>query len=237
MAGVVYSGERKMEKPGDTLDEEAALVVKERLPFVGRGGLKLQEALNRFAFDVKGKVVADIGSSTGGFTDCLIQNGVEKVYAVDVDTRQLDWRLRRHPRVTLVEKNARYLSQDDFGDVPDMATLDVSFISLLKILPAISRMKGFVSLLALVKPQFEAGRRDVGRKGVVREASVHKAVLKRTVDGAEEMGFYPRGLIRSSTRGQKGNVEFFIFFSREKPVGHRASVGDWIDEAVRDEKN
>jgi 23S rRNA (cytidine1920-2'-O)/16S rRNA (cytidine1409-2'-O)-methyltransferase len=237
LAGLVQSEGRPVRKAGELLSPEAPLDLKSRLPFVGRGGLKLEEALDRFGVDVAGVVAADIGSSTGGFTDCLLQRGARKVYAVDVDTRQLDWRLRGDARVVLVEKNARALQPSDFAESPEVATMDVSFISILKIVPALRGISGTRVLLALVKPQFEAGRRDVGKKGIVRDPGVWGRVLTDVVAGVEREGFKTRGLIRVSTRGQKGNVEFFGHFVREEAAGNPDAVRAWIKEAVNDEKD
>jgi 23S rRNA (cytidine1920-2'-O)/16S rRNA (cytidine1409-2'-O)-methyltransferase len=235
MAGLVFSGDMNILKPGSLLDEAAAMAIKDRLPFASRGGLKLAEALDRFAVDVRGRTAVDIGSSTGGFTDCLLQRGARKVYAVDVDTKQLDWKLRADPRVATIEKNARYLVPGDLPEPPDVITVDVSFISLLKVLPAVREIPGHWLLLALIKPQFEAGRRDVGKKGIVRDPAVHEAVLGRVVRGARETGLALRGLIRCATRGQKGNVEFFGCWAATGPDPGRASEELWIKEAVRDE--
>jgi 23S rRNA (cytidine1920-2'-O)/16S rRNA (cytidine1409-2'-O)-methyltransferase len=232
MAGLVVCGSRTVLKPGDALEEGAAIILKGRLPFVGRGGLKLAEALDRFGVSVAGKTAVDIGSSTGGFTDCLLQRGARRVYAVDVDTRQLDWRLRGDPRVVTVEKNARYLEAKDIPAPPDLVTVDVSFISILKIMPALTGIPGSWLLLALIKPQFEAGRLEVGKKGIVRDPTVHESVLNRIVAGARESGFGLRGILRCSTRGQKGNVEFFGFWAKGGGEGAADSAADWIKEAV-----
>jgi 23S rRNA (cytidine1920-2'-O)/16S rRNA (cytidine1409-2'-O)-methyltransferase len=235
MAGLVFSGETTIAKPGNLLDPEADLRLKGRLPFVSRGGLKLAEVLDRFAVDVKGKTAVDIGCSTGGFTDCLLQRGARRVYAVDVDTKQLDWQLRRDPRVVTVEKNARYLKPGDIAEPPDLVTVDVSFISLIKVLAAVKEIPGAWILLALVKPQFEAGRGEVGKKGIVRNPAVREEVLGRVVRGIGEMGFGLRGLIRSSTRGQKGNEEFFSYWARGEAGPDSEAREIWIKEAVRHE--
>jgi 23S rRNA (cytidine1920-2'-O)/16S rRNA (cytidine1409-2'-O)-methyltransferase len=232
MAGLALTGGRAISKPGSLLEDDADLAIKERHPFVGRGGLKLAEALDHFAVDVRGKTAVDVGASTGGFTDCLLQRGARKVYAVDVDTGQLDWKLRSDPRVVLVRKNARYLEPGDIPEPAGVITVDVSFISLLKVLPALRGLVGEGLVLALVKPQFEAGRREVGKKGIVRDPAVHKAVLGRVVAGAREAGFVLRDLIRCSTRGQKGNVEFFGCFTKAGPDPGRAADESRIKEAV-----
>lgn len=238
MAGLVSSGGERVEKAGTTLDAAAEIVIKKTLPYVSRAGAKLAQALDAFGVDPTGKVVADVGASTGGFTDCLLQRGAKKVYAVDVDTKQLDWRLGRDERVVLVEKNARNLVPGDFKERPDIITLDVSFISILKVLPALKNVLAGVggragTLLALIKPQFEADRGQVGKGGVVRDPAVHAEVLKRVVIGAEEAGFRARGLVRCATRGRTGNSEFFAHFSLS---GDRsAAVSAWIKEVIGDE--
>ncbi len=235
MAGLVSSGRRAVLKPGELLDEAADLAVASPLPYVGRGGLKLEEALDRFGVDVAGAVAVDLGSSTGGFTDCLLKRGARKVYAVDVDTKQLDWALRRDPRVVPVEKNARHLEPGDIGEAPDVVTADLSFISLLKVLPAVRKLPGDWVLLALIKPQFEAGRKQVGKKGVVRDPAVHQEVLGRIVEGARELGFGLEGVIACSTRGQRGNREFFVRWAKGRPGLNRNLIPLWIKEAASHE--
>jgi 23S rRNA (cytidine1920-2'-O)/16S rRNA (cytidine1409-2'-O)-methyltransferase len=256
MAGLVSSSGERVEKAGTILDAEAALDVKKTSPFVSRAGAKLAQALDAFGVDPAGKVAADVGASTGGFTDCLLLRGAKKVYAVDVDTKQLDWRLRRDERVVLIEKNARNLVAGDFEERPDIVTLDVAFISILKVLPALKNVlmgggaraggsdgrgmhmaggmgRGAGTLLALIKPQFEADRRQVGKGGVVRDPAVHAEVLERVVIGAEEAGFRTLGFVRCATRGRTGNSEFFAHFSLS---GNRiAAVSAYIKEVIGDE--
>ena len=235
MAGLVTSAGRPILKPGELVDEEAAFEVAIPLPFVSRGGLKLEEALDRFGIDVGGMAALDIGASTGGFVDCLLKRGATRVYAVDVDVKQLDWGLSRDPRVVTVEKNARYLAPEDIAEAPDIVTMDVSFISVLNILSALQAIPGAWALISLIKPQFEAGPQDVGKKGVVRDPAIHAAVLARVVEGAREIGFGLAGLIRCSTRGQKGNVEFFARWAKGEPDINAALVPSWIKEAVSHE--
>lgn len=232
MAGLVSSGPKRVEKPGQLLDAEAPLEVARPLPFVSRGGLKLDEALDRFAVDVRGLVGLDIGASTGGFVDCLLKRGAVRVYAVDVDTKQLDWTLTKDPRVVPIEKNARELAAADIPEAPGIVTMDVSFISVLKVLPALLALPGGWTLVSLVKPQFEAGPKDVGKKGVVRDPAVHAEVLERVLAGARALGFGCRGLVRCSTRGQKGNVEFFAHWVKGAPDLDAGRVPEWIKEAV-----
>lgn len=235
MAGLVTSAGRPVLKAGELIDDGAELKVACPRPFVSRGGLKLEEALERFGIDVGGMVALDIGASTGGFVDCLLKRGATRVYAVDVDTKQLDWGLSRDARVTAIEKNARYLRSEDLPGPPDIVTMDVSFISVLMILPALKAIPGAWTLVALIKPQFEAGPRDVGKKGVVRNENVHAEVLARIVGGARELGFGLAGLIRCSTRGQKGNVEFFVRWVKGSPDLDADSIPSMIKEAVSHE--
>lgn len=232
MAGSVTSAGQPVRKAGELVDAEAPLEIAQPFPFVSRGGLKLDEALTRFAIDVRGLIALDIGASTGGFVDCLLQRGAAKVYAVDVDTKQLDWNLSKDPRVVLIEKNARELAPTDIPEAPGVVTMDVSFISVLKILPALEGIAGDWPLVSLIKPQFEAGPRDVGRKGVVRDPTVHAEVLTRVLAEARSLGFGCRGLIRCSTRGQKGNVEFFAWWIRGSPDLNADLIPSWIKEAV-----
>jgi len=238
MAGQVFSEGEKVAKPGQPLKPGQDLEVRAGLPYVGRGGLKLEEALDVFGVDVSGRVAADLGASTGGFTDCLLQRGARRVYAVDVDTRQLDQRLRRDPRVTLIEKNARLLGAADFPEALDLVTADLSFISVLKVLPAVKTFLGKGRLLALLKPQFEAGRGEAGRgKGVVRDREVHARVLRSLVAGAADQGFGLRGMLKCSTAGQKGNREFFALWSlQDAPLGSER-VERLVKEVVWDEKD
>ena len=235
MAGLVTAGGRPVAKPGELIDPETPLEVTRPLPFVGRGGLKLEEALDRFGIDVGGLVALDIGASTGGFVDCLLKRGATRVYAVDVDTKQLDWSLAKDARVIRIEMNARELGAGDIPEPPGLVTMDVSFISVLKILPALRSIPGGWALVSLVKPQFEAGPKDVGKKGVIRDPAVHADVLTRVVAGARKLGFGPAGLIRCSTRGQKGNIEFFVLWIKDSPDLNAGSVPAWIKEAVRHE--
>ncbi|UCE21248.1 MAG: TlyA family RNA methyltransferase, partial [Candidatus Aminicenantes bacterium] len=237
MAGLVFSGGERIEKPGQMIAPDQELSLKEQIPFVGRGGLKLEEALEAFKISVVDKVAADLGASTGGFTDCLLQKGAKMVYAVDVDTSQIDWRLREDSRVVCIEKNARYLKKDDFAHTPDIVTADLSFISVLKILPAIKEFLGDGLLISLIKPQFEAGKGQVGKKGIVRDPAIHEEVLSRTTQEALKMGFMTKGLIKSSVRGQKGNREFFICWSLTGKPLIPDEVQRLIKEAVGNEKN
>ncbi len=211
MAGEVLMGERLVDKPGMKVDIEAELKVKEKPRFVSRGGDKLAGALDDFDLDVTGRVAADVGASTGGFTDCLLQNHVTRVYAIDVGYGQLDYTLRQDERVMVMERtNARYLQQLD--EPVNLVVIDASFISLRLLLPAV---KGWLAspsdILALIKPQFEAGKDDVGKGGVVRDSQVHERVLQETLAFTDEQGFMLRGLTLSRLKGPAGNIEFLVW--------------------------
>lgn len=218
LAGAALVDGQPVSKPGQKIDPARQISLAAREQFVSRGGLKLQKALEYFSLPVAGRICLDIGASTGGFTDCLLQHGAARVMAVDVGHGLLHWRLRGDARVVLLEKiNARRLAPDDLPAVPDLAAVDVSFISLTKILPAVNRvLSPGGRVVALVKPQFEAGREQVRRGGVVRDPAVRTQVVERIrAFGAEEMGWLCRGVCESPITGPAGNVEFLILW--EKP--------------------
>ncbi len=214
MSGSVYVDGQKEDKAGSVFDEESAQIEVRghALPYVSRGGLKLEKALKVFPITLTGKICMDIGASTGGFTDCMLQNGAAKVYSVDVGYGQLDWKLRQDDRVVCMEKtNFRYMTPEDIPDVLDFASVDVSFISLDKILtPAYALLKDQGEMVALIKPQFEAGREKVGKKGVVRDPKVHEEVISRIVRHADEVSFEVLDLSYSPIRGPEGNIEYLI---------------------------
>jgi 23S rRNA (cytidine1920-2'-O)/16S rRNA (cytidine1409-2'-O)-methyltransferase len=237
MAGLVYAGGRRVGKAGQMIGVDEEVLLREEIPYVSRGGLKLEEALDAFSIPVAGMVAADLGSSTGGFTDCLLQRGARLVYAVDVSVSQLDWHLRNDPRVILIEKNARHLRSEDFPEKPNMVTLDLSFISVLKVLPAIREFLGKGILLSLLKPQFEVGKGQVGKKGIVRDPVLHEAVLNQVLGEAQRLGFGLRGLIRCSVRGQRGNREFFAYWSLGEDYLPQERVGELVREVVRESKD
>ena len=217
MSGIVYVNGQKVDKAGFAVAPEAQLEVRgNALPYVSRGGLKLEKAMREFGLRLDGCVCADIGASTGGFTDCMLQNGAVKVYAVDVGYGQLDWKLRSDPRVVCMERtNARYLTHEQVPDELDFASIDVSFISLKLILPAVNgllRDGGHVA--CLVKPQFEAGREKVGKKGVVRDPAVHLEVLEHFLGHAGESGFGVLALTYSPIRGPEGNIEYLGYLEK-----------------------
>ncbi len=211
LAGEVFVGENRADKPGMQVAADAPIRVRQRLPFVSRGGIKLQAALQVFALEVSGLVCADVGASTGGFTDCLLQHGAARVYAIDVGYGQLDWRLRQDSRVVVLERtNARYL--ESLPEPIDLATADASFISLTMILPAVTGwLKPEGQVVALIKPQFEAGRDQVGKGGVVRDPSIQAEVLRRVLNWANDHALPPAGLIRSPIEGPAGNVEYLVW--------------------------
>ena len=211
MAGQVYAGERRCDKAGQTLDGEIVLEVRgQTMPYVSRGGWKLEKAMRSFPITLKDKIAADIGASTGGFTDCMLKSGAAKVYAVDVGYGQLAWSIRNDPRVVCLERtNARYLTKEQIPEPLDFASVDVSFISLGLILPALRPLlRDGGGVAALVKPQFEAGREKVGKKGVVRDPAVHLEVLEQFLRQAEQSGFSVKGLDFSPIRGPEGNIEY-----------------------------
>jgi 23S rRNA (cytidine1920-2'-O)/16S rRNA (cytidine1409-2'-O)-methyltransferase len=214
MAGQVVVADHVAEKPGQMVPVAAEVRLKgELLPFVSRGGLKLQKALDEFNIDVTGLIVLDVGASTGGFTDCLLQRGAAKVIAVDVGYGQLAWKLRQDERVVNLEKtNIRYLTPDKLPHIPDLAVIDASFISLAKVLPAtLILLKDEAVIIALIKPQFEVGRGEVGKGGVVRDAMKHQEVITAISSVAENLGLKVRGVTESPILGPKGNREFLIF--------------------------
>ncbi len=215
MAGCVYVNDQKEDKAGAMFDETKISNLEVRgntLPYVSRGGLKLAKAMKQFDISLKGKVCMDIGASTGGFTDCMLQNGAVKVYSVDVGHGQLAWKLRNDERVVCMEKtNFRYMVREDIQDDLDFASVDVSFISLTKILgPAYNLLKTDAQMVCLIKPQFEAGKEKVGKKGVVREPSVHREVIEMVMDYAVSIGFEILHLDFSPIRGPEGNIEYLL---------------------------
>ena len=206
-----------MDKPGTAIPNDAKIEIRgNTLKYVSRGGLKLEKAMAEFPIELNGCICGDIGASTGGFTDCMLQNGASKVYSVDVGYGQLAWKLREDPRVVCMERtNARYLTHEQIPDELDFASIDVSFISLKLILPAVANVLkdgGYVA--SLVKPQFEAGREKVGKKGVVRDPVVHKEVLEHYLEHAREAGFGVLGLTYSPIRGPEGNIEYLGFLQK-----------------------
>ena len=211
LAGHVSVGTRVAAKPSELLDEQTAIGVKPTRKYVGRGALKLESAIKHFDIDVHGKTALDIGASTGGFTDCMLQRGAEKVYAVDVGYGQLDWKLRNDQRVIVLEKiNARFLTQDQVQELVDICVIDVSFISLTLILPnAVGLLKPDGVILALIKPQFELQRSEIGKGGIVRDPSLHHRAQDKIVAFVNDLGHVVAGIAPAAIKGADGNQEFF----------------------------
>ena len=230
--GYVMCNGRPVTKTGYKVTEkdDIRLLENEVLKYVSRGGLKLEKAINEFRVELDGKVTADIGASTGGFTDCMLQNGAVKVFAIDVGYGQLDWSLRTDERVINMERtNVRNVTPEDIGELIDLASIDVAFISLEKVLPAVKTMlKPAGEIVALIKPQFEAGREKVGKKGVVRDPKVHLEVIHNVVDMAREMNFVTRELTFSPVKGPEGNIEYLIWLSKD--VSAEDNVTDEVIE-------
>ncbi len=217
MSGRVVVEGRRVDKAGVTVPAEASITVREDFPYVSRGGIKLAAALEAFQVDPAGMIAMDIGSSTGGFTDCLLKRGAARVIAVDVGYGQLDWSLRQDPRVTVLEKtNIRYLKREAVQEPIDLVVIDVSFISLRLVIPrALDFFSNTGGLIALIKPQFEVGKGEVGKGGVVRDSQKHEMVVREIREFAEKLGLFSHGIICSPISGAKGNVEFLVYFTKK----------------------
>ena len=231
MSGIVFVNEQKVDKAGEMIAPDAKVEVRGHdIGYVSRGGLKLEKAMQVFPMRPDGKVCMDIGASTGGFTDCMLQNGAAKVYAVDVGYGQLAWKLRTDPRVVNLERsNIRYVTQEQVPDCLDFASVDVAFISLSLVLPVVhTLLKDGGEAVALIKPQFEAGREKVGKKGVVRDKAVHAEVVEKVYALSENLGFGVCGLDFSPVKGPEGNIEYLIFLKKgaesSVPIGRTAEV-------------
>ena len=227
MEGNVFVENQREDKAGATFDTEAEITVKgNTLKYVSRGGLKLEKAMTHFGITLEGKVCMDIGASTGGFTDCMLQNGAVKVYSVDVGYGQFAWKLRQDPRVVCMEKtNIRYVTPADIDDVLDFASVDVSFISLTKVLiPARELLRDGGEMVCLIKPQFKAGREKVGKKGVVRDKAVHEEVVMRIIEFASQNGFFVKNLEYSPIKGPEGNIEYLVYIRKDETGGVDGTV-------------
>ncbi|MFP3720383.1 TlyA family RNA methyltransferase [Niallia circulans] len=238
MAGIVYCEENRLDKPGEKISTDSKLSVKGKtLQYVSRGGLKLEKALKIFDVDMKDKVLLDIGSSTGGFTDCALQNGAKQSYALDVGYNQLAWKLRQDERVIVMERtNFRYVTPVDLkGEMPNIASIDVSFISLKLILPVLKTLLVSGSdVIALVKPQFEAGREQVGKKGIVRDRKVHESVLEKIIAFSIEEGYIVKNLSFSPITGGDGNIEFLLHLywdERAEEKKHYFQIKETVEAA------
>ena len=236
MAGQVYVNGQKADKPGISYEENVEIEVRGvTCPYVSRGGLKLEKALRDFGVQPEGYVCSDSGASTGGFTDCLLQQGAKKVFAIDVGYGQLDWKIRSDERVVVMERtNIRYVTPDDLGEPLDLSVIDVSFISLKIVLPTIKTLlKPNGQVLCLIKPQFEAGKEKVGKKGVVREPEIHKEVLDCFVETVTDLGFKILGLTFSPVKGPEGNIEFLGHLTLEDKPGIIPDTDAVVQDAHR----
>ena len=227
MEGNVFVNNNREDKAGSTFADDCKIEIHgNTLKYVSRGGLKLEKAMTHFGITLDGKVCMDIGASTGGFTDCMLQNGASKVYSVDVGYGQFAWKLRQNPRVVCMEKtNIRYVTPEDIDDALDFASVDVSFISLTKVLgPARALLKDDGQMVCLIKPQFEAGREKVGKKGVVRDKAVHEEVINKVIDFALEIGFSVHNLEYSPIKGPEGNIEYLVYIEKTSEAVKEESV-------------
>ena len=238
MAGNVYVDGQKEDKAGTMFQETVKIEVRgNTLPYVSRGGLKLEKAMNHFGVELDGRVCMDVGASTGGFTDCMLQNGAVRVYAVDVGYGQLDWKLRNDERVVNMEKcNVRYLDPETIAEPVDFISIDVSFISLKLIFPVAAQLLADDGhIVCLVKPQFEAGREQVGKKGIVRDRKVHEEVIENVIKYAADNGLYPHGLTFSPVTGAKGNIEYLLYLSKQEDISYNeAVIRETVDSSHRE---
>lgn len=240
MAGIVYVNNNKEDKPGTKFPIDCHIEVREKInPYVSRGGLKLEKAMNTFNIDLKNKNCLDVGSSTGGFTDCMLKNGAVKVFAIDVGYGQLAWELRNDERVVCMERtNIRYVKPEDIEVLGGFASIDVSFISLTKVLPAVKELlvdNG--EIVCLIKPQFEAGREKVGKHGVVRDPEVHKEVIEKVVNFSKDIGFNIIGLSYSPIKGPEGNIEYLLYISKTGESMPNENLEQLIELVVADSHN
>lgn len=238
MSGIVYVEDQKEDKAGTSFEESVKVEVRgSTLKYVSRGGLKLEKAMTHFGLSLEGKICMDVGASTGGFTDCMLQNGAVKVYSVDVGHGQLAWKLRNDPRVVCMEKtNIRYVTPADIEDSIDFASIDVSFISLTKVLgPVRELLKENGQIAALIKPQFEAGREKVGKKGVVREKSTHLEVIRTVISYAQEIGFTVLNLEFSPIKGPEGNIEYLVYLQKTAAEDEARATDSVFPEQVVEE--
>ncbi|KDR94115.1 23S rRNA (cytidine1920-2'-O)/16S rRNA (cytidine1409-2'-O)-methyltransferase [Peptoclostridium litorale DSM 5388] len=240
MAGIVLVDNQKVDKPGTKVDEDADIRVKGKvMPFVSRGGLKLDKAIKKFDIDLEDKICMDIGASTGGFTDCMLQNGAKRVYSIDVGYGQLAWKLRSDERVVCMERtNIRNVTSEDIQDKADFASIDVSFISLKLVIPVVRELiRENACIVALIKPQFEAGKENVGKKGVVRDKKVHADVINTIVDFVQETGFEVLGIDFSPVKGPEGNIEYLLYIQKSGealPRDLKESISVLVDNSHND---
>lgn len=237
MSGNVYVNGQKEDKAGSTFDEKSDIEVRgNTLKYVSRGGLKLEKAMSHFDITLDGKVCMDVGSSTGGFTDCMLQNGAVKVYAVDVGHGQLDWKLRQDERVVCMEKtNIRYVEPENIEELVEFSSIDVSFISLTKVLlPVRNLLTDNGQIACLIKPQFEAGREKVGKKGVVRDSKVHEEVIHKVIAYAVSISFEVLGLEFSPIKGPEGNIEYLLYLQKQPEGTSWEQIPFSVEEIVKE---
>ncbi|WP_066893138.1 TlyA family RNA methyltransferase [Clostridium nigeriense] len=236
MAGKIFVDGQRVDKAGEKVNVDADIIFKgQEMPYVSRGGLKLEKAMKEFNLSLNNKVCMDIGASTGGFTDCMLQNGAVKVFSVDVGYGQFAWKLRTDPRVVCMERtNIRYVTPEDIGEKLDFASIDVSFISLKKIMPAtLNLLSDIGEVVALIKPQFEAGKEKVGKKGVVRDINVHKEVVMGIVEYLQSENLNILSLSYSPIKGPEGNIEYLVYFSKDKNKESTFNVED-VEKVVNE---
>lgn len=235
MAGIVHVNKNREDKPGTKFSEDVEIEIKENIhPYVSRGGLKLEKAIRQFGINLQGKTAIDIGASTGGFTDCMLKNGAAKVFAIDVGYGQLAWELRNDERVICMERtNIRYVKPEDIGAPADFASIDVSFISLKKVLPVAKELTGGEGeILCLIKPQFEAGREKVGKHGVVKDMQTHREVIENIVFFSIENGLKIKDLTYSPIKGPEGNIEYLLYLSKSEGLNTEEELNRLISEVV-----
>lgn len=236
MSGQVFVKGQREDKAGSMFEEQVEITIKENpLKYVSRGGLKLEKAITEFSIDITNKICMDVGSSTGGFTDCMIQNGAKKVYAIDVGTNQLAWKLRQDERVICMEKtNIRYVTEKQIPDKIAFTSIDVAFISLTKVLPTVKELiEEDSKVVCLIKPQFEAGREKVGKKGVVRDRQVHKEVINQIIFFASSIGFQILGLSFSPIKGPEGNIEYLLLLKKQDLENQLNTIKNWESQAIQ----
>jgi len=234
LSGLVFIDNNKINKPGTKVYTESNIIIKGNpIPYVGRGGLKLEKALKVFSVSLDNKVALDIGASTGGFSDCMLQNGIRKIYAIDVGHNQLDWKLRTDKRIVNMEKtNIRYVTKKDIGRLVDFVTIDVSFISLKLVLPVVKDLiTEDADIIALIKPQFEAGRENVGKKGIVKDINIHKQVIKDIYDFCRKINLNFKGLTYSPIKGAGGNREYLAHITKDD---YEIDINQLIENIIKE---
>ena len=239
MAGKIFVDGQRVDKAGEKINVDADIIFKgQEIPYVSRGGLKLEKAIKEFGVNLKDKVCMDIGASTGGFTDCMLQNDAKKVFSIDVGYGQFAWKLRTDSRVVCMERtNIRYVTPEDLGELTDFASIDVSFISLKKIMPAtLSLLNESGEVVALIKPQFEAGKEKVGKKGVVRDINVHKEVVLDIVEFLISQNLNILSVSYSPIKGPEGNIEYLVYFTKDKNKKSTFTIND-IEKIVNESHN